>query len=294
MTFKVAIDAGHGINTSGKRTPDGEREWTFNDKVADSVWNELRTYEGVDLMRTDDTTGKTDVPLKDRTDKANKWGADVMVSCHHNGNTGKWGTWGGVETHVYETKPADSVKLAKAIQPKLVKAYGLTDRGIKYTDLHITRESHMTSVLVEGGFMDSKTDIKKLRDDAVLKKAGIAIATGIAEYGKLKKKPVVKPAAKPATSSAKTYTVKKGDTLSEISKDTGVSVPNLKSYNGLKSDLIHIGDVLNLSKTVTHKVVKNDTLWGLSQKYDVSVSSIKSKNGLKSDVLTIGDTLTIK
>lgn len=30
---KIALDSGHGINTAGKLTPDGEREWSFNNKV---------------------------------------------------------------------------------------------------------------------------------------------------------------------------------------------------------------------------------------------------------------------
>lgn len=27
--MKIALDAGHGYNTAGKRTPDGIREWTL-------------------------------------------------------------------------------------------------------------------------------------------------------------------------------------------------------------------------------------------------------------------------
>ena len=32
--MKIAIDAGHGKNTKGKRTPDGIREWELNSIVA--------------------------------------------------------------------------------------------------------------------------------------------------------------------------------------------------------------------------------------------------------------------
>lgn len=97
------VDADHGLYTLGKRSPDDEREWTFNNKVLHACDARLRQYEGVDILRLDDPTGKTDVPLITRTNRANVWKADVLVSIHHNANTAKWGSWGGVETYVYPT-----------------------------------------------------------------------------------------------------------------------------------------------------------------------------------------------
>ncbi|URO01719.1 endolysin [Bacillus phage 268TH002] len=57
--------------------------------------------------------------------------------------------------------------------------------------------------------------------------------------------------SKPAASSPKTsgsnYTVKKGDTLSEIAEKTGVSMAKLQSYNGIKNaNKITVGQVLKL------------------------------------------------
>lgn len=47
--------------------------------------------------------------------------------------------------------------------------------------------------------------------------------------------------------SGSTYTVKKGDTLSEIAEKTGVSVAKLQSYNGNKNaNKITVGQVLKL------------------------------------------------
>ncbi|TWM32253.1 N-acetylmuramoyl-L-alanine amidase XlyA [Bacillus licheniformis] len=60
-------------------------------------------------------------------------------------------------------------------------------------------------------------------------------------------------------SNAKTYQVKKGDTLWGISKATGVSVANLKKYNGLKSDLLTIGQTLKLTLNSTSKPKSNST-----------------------------------
>lgn len=185
---RIALDAGHGYNTSGKRTPDGEREWSFNNEVILAAIERLNTYQDVEILRLDDPTGKTDVPLKDRTNKANAWKADVLVSDHHNASAGKWHSGGGVETYVYPTASQTSRDVAHAIHKRVVVAMGLRDRGVKTADFHITREAKMASVLVEGGFMDSTVDIKAMRDKAKLKAQGYAIADGIAEVFKLKPK----------------------------------------------------------------------------------------------------------
>lgn len=189
MAYKIAFGAGHGGFgvTPGKRTPDGEFEWDFNNKVAIAFEKELKKYN-VELKRMDDPTGKTDVPLRTRTNKANAWGADVYISFHHNANTGKWGNWTGTQVHVYKTKPTESTKLAEKVHPVVAKAYGLKDRGIVFNNLHITRETKCTAILIEGGFMDSTIDIKKLRDDKVLEQAGINVAHAVLEYAGIKGK----------------------------------------------------------------------------------------------------------
>jgi len=191
--IKVGFDAGHGLNTPGKRTPDDEREWSFNNKVARAFANELALYEGVASKRFDDPTGKTDVPLKTRTDGANNWGAHYYISFHHNAQDNNWGSIEtGVETYVYPNAQAKSYALAKAIHPAVVKSYGIKNRGIKEGNLHIVRETTMPAILIEGGFMDSLIDIKKLRDDKVLETAGKLIAQAFAKFAGLKKTGEVK------------------------------------------------------------------------------------------------------
>jgi len=88
---KVVWSAGHGLNTPGKRTPNGEREWLFNNIVVIAGMNYLSTHVEVRQLRIDDPSGKMDVPLKERTSKANDWHADIYISCHHNALGGIWG-----------------------------------------------------------------------------------------------------------------------------------------------------------------------------------------------------------
>ena len=206
MTKLVYFDAGHGLHTPGKRTPDDEREWSFNNKIALAAERHLEsTYDGVVAYRTDDVTGKTDVPLKDRVNKANAKKADVFVSIHNNALAGKWGDHGGTETYIATPASSNpkSMALAREVHPRMVKAFGLKDRGIKAGNLYVVMNTKMPAILVEGAFMDSRTDIKKLRDDKTLEKAGQAIADGIAAYLGLKKKVVTppKPQKRPESNS---------------------------------------------------------------------------------------------
>ncbi|WP_085991067.1 LysM peptidoglycan-binding domain-containing protein [Oceanobacillus senegalensis] len=55
-----------------------------------------------------------------------------------------------------------------------------------------------------------------------------------------------KPSTK--TGSSSVYTVKSGDTLSKIASNYGVSVSNIKKWNHLNSDLIYIGQKLNIGE----------------------------------------------
>ena len=82
--------------------------------------------------------------------------------------------------------------------------------------------------------------------------------------------------------AATTYSVAKGDTLYGISRKFGISVDELKALNGLSSNNLNVGQVLQVSKTVaaspppvqsarpqtgtaTYTVVAGDTLYGISR-----------------------------
>lgn len=259
MTFKVAVDAGHagfGV-TPGKRTPDGEYEWTFNDKVVRAFIGELSKYKGVEIRRFDDPSGKTDIPLATRTNSANAWGADIYVSFHHNASNGKWGVHTGTETY-YAAGSSKGKRLADLLQKANVRAYGLRDRGLKTANLHITRETKMPAVLVEGGFMDSTVDIKKMRNDSVLSNAGKYSAQAVAEYAGLKRRGSVstKPAPSAKVGSEKVsgniYRVRKSANDAKTQIGAFTSLSNAKALANMHSGykvydtngkLVHSGNI---------------------------------------------------
>lgn len=179
---KIVIDAGHGFDTPGGCSPADEREWLFNNKVVLAIIAKLQTYEGVEILRVDDPTGKSDVPLKIRTNKANEWEADVYVSIHHNALTEESGEHSGIETYTMNqlTEHQESQEIAATVHPRIMKLMSLRNRGVKQVNFHVLRELAMPVILTEGGFMDSIVDIIKLRDEQYLKAEGEAIAVGLA------------------------------------------------------------------------------------------------------------------
>lgn len=69
-----------------------------------------------------------------------------------------------------------------------------------------------------------------------------------AELKTLGGKTISKPSSSMSKASGSTYTVKKGDTLSAIAKEHGVSVANLRKWNNIKNpNEIKVGQVLKLT-----------------------------------------------
>lgn len=204
--IKITVDGGHGswidalkklYSTAGKRDPKGIPEWEYNNKVVKAFINYLSHYENVAVLRLDDPTGKTDISLKARSDRAVAWGSQAHCSIHHNALGSNWlDKEIGIETLVRpgSTHYEKSLRLANLVHPKYVKAMGLKDRGIKpRTDLHmISNALGCPSILTEGGFMDSRVDNAVMNIDAKLIAQGEAIAQGFVEYFNLKKKESVK------------------------------------------------------------------------------------------------------
>lgn len=168
--LKIAIDAGHGLNTSGKRCmkaidANETREWFLNDRIADKLQVLLEGYN-CQVLRTDDTTGITDVSLSNRVKKANEWGADVFISIHHNAGI-KGGNGGGTVVYYYNKYTTQTQ--AKALYDAVVTQTNL--RGNRSTPVNkgnfqVIRETKMTALLIENGFMDSKADTPVILTEA--------------------------------------------------------------------------------------------------------------------------------
>lgn len=183
--MKIVLDAGHGYNTPGKRTPDGMKEYEFNRVVAEFARQELSRYQNAEVLFTH--SDDRDVPLQERTDRANSWGADAFVSIHANAyGMGGWNTVHGIETYTPIVASPNSDLLANSVHNRLINETGRKDRGIKSADFHVLRETTMAAILCECGYMTYYQEAQLLKTDSYRETCARAIAEGIAEYFNLK------------------------------------------------------------------------------------------------------------
>ena len=229
MAFKIALTAGHYMNTPGKRCmkkldPKETREWWLNNRIADKVEKLLKGYTGYQLLRTDDTTGKKDISLTARTNAANNFKADFYLSIHHNAGVAG-GKGGGIVAIVYnKTTKSETIAWQKDLYKELIAATGL--KGNRATplakmNLHEVRETKMPAVLLELGFMDSATDVPIILTEKFADQCAEAIVKVIVKRAGLKKKVVEppKPAETKPTTSNVIYRVQVGAYSSEDSAE---------------------------------------------------------------------------
>lgn len=187
MAKVIALDAGHGLNTAGKQTPDGIKEWTLNDKVRDKIVDFLKGYD-VEFIFPDNNEGLKDEGLTARRTMYVNQDADAAVSIHHNAYQGVWGKATGVEVYTDRNCTAADTELAKLIYARLPKYTGLKGRGIKQMNWTVINQNAVPAVLVEGGFMDTKSDYAVITSDAGQTAYAKAVAEALIEFLDLEKK----------------------------------------------------------------------------------------------------------
>jgi len=195
MAFKIALTAGHYLYTAGKRClksldPNETREWVLNDRIVTKVTQLLQGYTGYELLRTDDPTGKKNVTLTARTDAANAFGADIYLSIHHNAGIGG-GSGGGIVSIVHTKADSESKQWQKDLYDALIEATGLQGNRaepLAKMNLHEVREPGMPAVLLELGFMDSRTDVPVILTEEYADQCAAAIVKVLAGRGGLQRK----------------------------------------------------------------------------------------------------------
>ncbi len=114
----IAVDAGHGMDTAGKRTPtfpDGTimKENEFNRATAKFLVEALERNGFKTLLTAPEIT---DTPLQTRVKRANKAKADAFICIHANAYDNKWNDANGIESWIYNKSGNKTMKLAEDIQ----------------------------------------------------------------------------------------------------------------------------------------------------------------------------------
>lgn len=171
MKTKIFIDPGHGGPDTGAAA-NGIMEKDLNLMVARELVMLLnQEYYNIMLSRSTDA----EVTLKDRTDKANNWGADLYVSIHHNGFNNPAAS--GYEVYYQLYRPLlkdDSFRLAYLVNAEFGNTFfpAIISRGLKHREgnirgrewFHVLRETICPAIITECGFITSPVDIVTLKD----------------------------------------------------------------------------------------------------------------------------------
>lgn len=217
--FKIAVDAGHGSDTLGKRTPgmprdidlneDGKvdvskgmsiREHIANVGVAIFLIDELERC-GFEVIKTgfddSDSYDDDDTALSKRQQMIKAAGCDYSISIHFNayGDGRSFNSAQGIEVLIHDRYQKDSEALAMKVLKHIVHGTSQKNRGVKEQSLAMCNCKVMNtkaSILVECAFMTNLNEaVSMMGNDDYWEETAIEITKGICDYTKTKYQPEV-------------------------------------------------------------------------------------------------------
>ena len=193
--MKILIDNGHGIDTPGKRSPDGFfLEYAYNREIAARVTSELNDC-GYDAQLL--VPELEDISLLERVRRENAISAAlgtqnvILVSIHCNAAKldGKWHNATGWSAF---TSPGvtradllayDLYEAAKKNLPgKKIRLFNGPKEPDFEANFFILRHSKCPAVLTENFFMDTKSDVEFLQSRAGKEAITMLHVEGIKDY----------------------------------------------------------------------------------------------------------------
>lgn len=203
--IKIAVDAGHGSNTAGKRTCKltrdiGQfkkgtqvREHWINVYIAERLHDNLIGM-GYSVFKSawndSNATDDDDVALSTRQSNIKKQKCDYSVSIHLNaaGDGVNWHSGNGTEVLVHSDskKVGDSKTLGTYVLSELIKGTPQKNRGLKTDNLAMCNCSALgttASILVECAFMTNQHEVETMiTKEDYWEETAKEIADGINKY----------------------------------------------------------------------------------------------------------------
>ena len=191
----ILIDPGHGIDTPGKRSPDGKfLEYLWNRQIADLLLDRLMIM-GIDASLV--VTETNDISLATRVQRVNricsKVGASnvVLLSIHSNaaGDGSKWMSaqgWscytskGDTNSDVIAECLYDAFE-AEFADRKIRKDMSDGDRDCE-ENFYVLQKSKCPAVLLENFFYDNRDECAWLLKNETKERIADAIVKGIIKY----------------------------------------------------------------------------------------------------------------
>lgn len=182
-TYTVCVDAGHGGSDVGAVGLDGSYEKDDNLRLAKEVAKALKK-SGVNVVMT--RSDDSDTQLGSRSVIANDAKADIFVSLHRN-STAAANTTKGIEIWIHSSGSERSYAAADDILNNLEKVGITANRGVRIgtqgnsdDDYAVIRDTDMTSMIIEMGFMTSQDDLDYFNEN--LENYAKAISNGVVEW----------------------------------------------------------------------------------------------------------------
>ena len=193
--MKILIDPGHGIDTPGKRSPDGLfLEYLWNRQVADLILEGL-VSAGVDASLV--VTETNDVTLRNRVNRintiCNRVGASnvLLVSVHANaaGNGSAWMNASGWSCYTSKGKTR-SDQVAECLYDAFEEEF--QDRKIRKDmsdgdrdweeNFYVLQKSKCPAVLLENFYYDNREECAWMLQEETKRRIASAAVKGIIKY----------------------------------------------------------------------------------------------------------------
>ena len=191
----ILIDPGHGIDTPGKRSPDGKfLEYLWNRQIADLLLDRLMIM-GIDASLV--VTETNDISLSTRVQRVNKVcskvGASnvILLSIHSNaaGDGSKWMSAQGWSCYTSKGETKSDVIAeclydafeAEFAEKKIRKDMSDGDRDWE-ENFYVLTKSKCPAVLLENFFYDNRDECAWLLKDETKERIADAIVKGIVQY----------------------------------------------------------------------------------------------------------------
>ena len=181
----ITLDPGHGGSDPGAIGASGLKEKQITLEISMRV-KELLEKEGAKVFMTRTTDKDVYAPnasdraeLQARVNVAEKNNSDLFISLHINSSVNK--SVGGFSSYYYP-KTDNDLKIAKAIQDKFAKNFGVDNLGVRQANFYVVKRCSMPATLLEMCFISNPKEEKLMKSKWFQKKTARLIVEGVKNY----------------------------------------------------------------------------------------------------------------